>query len=499
MANQEVKQIRGQYLHIAPHHKRTIWGNMEALRDSIVDHGIISPLVVRDRKSGGYEIVAGVRRFKGGTMADLKTFPCLLLELDDIDAIAMQVAENLEREGLHPIDESDYFKELSDRGMDPTAIAKRFQIKKRDVAQRLKLQSLGAAARKAFVAGKFDHEAALALARQSALSRQTDVLAALDAGSLQPEEITGYCQREFTASLEDVPWRKSDDKLVVKAGACSTCHKRSDVQKDLFTEQIGIRCLDVDCYRGKMDATWDQVRVRLGEVLEQDAPNLFIPAAAGARPVVMRSSGMVDADIPCPYMTGYTWRDAVAKSLKPDGEPPTEYLARDQDGRPRYLMRESIVAKMVRKSDAAREIAEQAAAADPVKPEASTTRADGRLRRSIIQRFSELVAEGKGDTWAWVTERVIEGATARAVAATTDLLDDALKAMEIPVGDKPDHKLSLIELSRRSNLQAKRVATAILIFDEADVVGEIGPAIFALAAICDIDLSAVERELRKSP
>lgn len=502
MPEQVIKQIRLQHLHAASFHHRTLWGAMTELRDSIADMGIIEPLVVRDRKAGGYEVVCGMRRVKAAGMADMKTAPCIVVELDDADAIAMQVAENLEREGMHPIDEAMYFDDLHTSGMDHNAIAKRLGVKKRHVVQRMKLLALSAAARKAFIAEKFDEEAALALARLADAGKQGDVLAALDAGSLQREEIVGYVAREFTASLDDVPWRMSDDALVQSAGPCTTCHKRSDVQKDLFgADQKGLRCLDVACWRSKMEASFAIEAAKDGaSLIDESAHNLFVPQPG--RPVVMKSTGYVDAEATCQFMIGHTWRQAVGKSVKADAEPPTLYLARDQDGRPRFLLRESVVGKMVRKSDAAKELASEQAAADPVKNETSPSsgpnpRAEGKIRRAIVAGFVEAVTSGQHDTWGWVAERVIDNATPRAVSSAAASFEKDITDLGVP-GLAAD-KLGLIELIRQSNRQAKRVSTAVLIFDEADVVGEIQPSIRALADACEIDLVALERDIRKAP
>lgn len=502
MAEQVVKSIRVQHLHAAAFHHRTCWGALAELRDSIADMGIIEPLVVRARKDGGYEVICGMRRLKAGVMADLKTVPCLVLELDDADAIAMQVAENLEREGLHPIDEAMYFDDLHRGGMDHAAIAKRLQVKKRHVIQRMKLLALSAAARKAFINDKFGEDEALALARLADAGKQGDVLAALDAGSIQREEIVGYVAREFTASLEDVPWRVSDEMLVQAAGPCTTCHKRSDVQKDLFgADQKALRCLDVACWRSKMDATFAVEAAKEGaSLIDESAHNLFVPQPG--RPVVMKSTGYVDADASCQFMIGHTWRQAVGKSIKADAEPPTLYLARDQDGRPRFLLRESVVGKMVRKSDAAKELAAQQAEADPVKNETSpaagpSPRAEGKIRRAIVAGFVEAVIANQYDTWGWVAERVIDNATPRAISSAASLFEKDITALGV-AGLEAD-KIGLLELIRQSNRQAKRVSTAVLIFDEADVVGEIQPSVRALADACDIDLVALERDIRKAP
>jgi len=498
VAEQVVKQVRLQHLHPEVFHHRTVW-NLTPLRDSIAENGVIEPLVVRRRKEGGYWITCGVRRSKAAEMAGLKTVPCLEQELDDVDAVALQVDENAQREGLHPIDEALYYDELHNRGMDHAAIAKRLCVKKRDVIRRMRLLALGAKARKAFVDGRFDEAAAFALASTTDLAKQADVLSALDAGALQPDEISGYVQKTFTAQLDDVPWRMTDEKLVMKAGACSTCPKRSDVQRDLFgADQQGLRCLDVDCWRAKMDATWQRETARPEvSIHEQDADSLFV--LGGDRPKVLRSSGMVDADASCPHVISSTWREAVFRAVPEGAEPPSVYLARDQDGRPRFLMRESIVSRLVKKSDATRptEPDDTPEKTDAATSDASDRRREGKIRRQIVLGLAERATAGDQDTWGWVAACVVESATARSLAAASELLEDSIKTIDQAV--KIAGKEGLVALSMTSNRQARRVATAVLIFEEADAISEVSPSLQALAKLCEIDLDAIEREIRKAP
>lgn len=494
-----VDQVRMQYLHPEVFHHRTLWGDMPALRDSIADHNVIEPLIIRDRKEGGYWITCGVRRFKAAGMAGLKTIPCIKRELDDADAIAMQVDENQQREGLHPIDEALYYEELANRGMNHEAIAKRFQVKKRDVVRRLKLLALSPKARKAFIDGRFDEEAALDLAigLTGDAARQADVLAALDAGTLQPEEISAYVRREFTANLDDVPWRMTDEKLVVKAGPCTTCHKRSDVQRDLFgADQKGLRCLDVGCFRGKMEATWQRELARPEVALHEQAADALFVLGEG-RPRVLRSSGMVDADAPCPHVTGFTWRESVFKVIPEGADTPTVYLARDQDGRPRFLFRESTVGKIVKKSDLAKAEVANDAPSDGPDPTQQSTRAENKIRKQVVLQLALIVSSGDYDVWGWVTERILDSATPRSVSLAAAMLEPTIRGIESAA--KLEGKPGLLELARQSNRQAKRVAAAVLIFEEADVASEINDALALLAAQCDIDIVAAEHEIRKVP
>lgn len=89
---------------------------LQQLADSINEHGVIQPLIVRSLPSGNYQIVAGERRWRAAKMAGLSKIPVVIR--DDIsEEQAMQIAmiENLQRENLNPIEEALGYKELLDK------------------------------------------------------------------------------------------------------------------------------------------------------------------------------------------------------------------------------------------------------------------------------------------------------------------------------------------------------------------------------------------------
>lgn len=79
---------------------------IEELADSIREHGIIQPIVVRKKKKG-YEIVAGERRWRAAMKAGLAEVPCLLKELTDEQNMLIAIIENMQREDLNPIEEAE--------------------------------------------------------------------------------------------------------------------------------------------------------------------------------------------------------------------------------------------------------------------------------------------------------------------------------------------------------------------------------------------------------
>lgn len=85
---------------------------MRELADSIAQHGVLQPLLVRPQLSGGYQIVAGERRWRASRMAGLTTVPVLIRELTDSEVMQLALIENLQREDLKPLEEAHGYQAL---------------------------------------------------------------------------------------------------------------------------------------------------------------------------------------------------------------------------------------------------------------------------------------------------------------------------------------------------------------------------------------------------
>lgn len=81
------------------------------LAASILEHGIIQPLVVRKKKTG-YEIVAGERRWRAARKAGLKEVPCLIRQFTDEENMLIAIIENMQREDLNPIEEAEGLNQM---------------------------------------------------------------------------------------------------------------------------------------------------------------------------------------------------------------------------------------------------------------------------------------------------------------------------------------------------------------------------------------------------
>ena len=76
---------------------------LEELADSIRQHGVLQPLLVRPLPNGAYQLVAGERRWRASRLAELKEVPVIIKELTDTEAMEIAIIENLQREDLNPI------------------------------------------------------------------------------------------------------------------------------------------------------------------------------------------------------------------------------------------------------------------------------------------------------------------------------------------------------------------------------------------------------------
>ncbi len=86
---------------------------LEELAESIEQHGLIQPIVLRSAGKG-YEIVAGERRWRAARMIGLKELPCVVRELTDEENMLLAIIENMQREDLNPIEEAEGLKAMID-------------------------------------------------------------------------------------------------------------------------------------------------------------------------------------------------------------------------------------------------------------------------------------------------------------------------------------------------------------------------------------------------
>lgn len=100
---------------------------IDDLAASIREKGLLQPLLVRPAPNGGYQLIAGERRFRAAQRAGLERVPISVREADDVETLELALIENLQRENLNPVEEARAFKRLGDE----------FRLSQEDIAARV--------------------------------------------------------------------------------------------------------------------------------------------------------------------------------------------------------------------------------------------------------------------------------------------------------------------------------------------------------------------------
>lgn len=116
--------------------------SLEELAQSIKQYGVIQPIIVK-KSSGGYELVAGERRWRASKIAGIKEIPAIIKDYDEDKLFEIALVENLQREDLNPIEEAMGYSKLSDNfGLSQEEISKRVGKSRSAVANSIRLLSL---------------------------------------------------------------------------------------------------------------------------------------------------------------------------------------------------------------------------------------------------------------------------------------------------------------------------------------------------------------------
>ena len=144
--------------------KRFDDARLNELADSIRSQGIIQPLVVRVRPTGGFELVAGERRWRAAQRAGLHQVPVIIREVAEAQAFEMALVENLQREDLNPIEEAEGYQRLvAEFGYTQESLAERVGKERSTVANALRLLKLPPSVRAMVVEGRLSMGHARAL------------------------------------------------------------------------------------------------------------------------------------------------------------------------------------------------------------------------------------------------------------------------------------------------------------------------------------------------
>lgn len=137
---------------------------LNSLAESIGQHGLIQPIIVRPTIGGGYTIIAGERRWRACRMAGLTEIPVVIKDTDEQNLMEMALVENLQREDLNPVEEALGYKSLIDGfGLTQEEVATKMAKSRSAVANALRLLNLNEEELEALRSGKITSGHARAL------------------------------------------------------------------------------------------------------------------------------------------------------------------------------------------------------------------------------------------------------------------------------------------------------------------------------------------------
>ena len=143
--------------------------SLDELAQSIKEHGVMQPVLVRPVEGGRFEILAGERRWRAAQRAGLKDVPALVKLVPDSSALAIGLIENIQREDLNPLEQANGLARLIDEfGLTHDAVAKAIGRSRSAVTNLLRLRELAKPVQEYLMAGKLDMGHARALLGLSA-------------------------------------------------------------------------------------------------------------------------------------------------------------------------------------------------------------------------------------------------------------------------------------------------------------------------------------------
>ena len=181
--------------------------SLNELSESIKEHGIIQPLIVRPLNDK-YEIIAGERRYKAATMAGLTTVPILVTNLNDSKSAEVAIVENIQRKNLNPIEEAKSYKRILDRKFKTQEeLSKVLGINQSTISNKLRLLTLTKDVQEALSKDKISERHARSLLKVQNESKQIELLTKTINNKLTvkdlDEEIKKLLTPEITPEIQE--------------------------------------------------------------------------------------------------------------------------------------------------------------------------------------------------------------------------------------------------------------------------------------------------------
>ena len=204
---------------------------LNELANSIREHGIIQPLVVR-RLNDKYEIIAGERRYKASTLIGMKKVPCIVMDLSDNESAEVAVIENIQRKEMSPLEEAKSFKKILDKGyLTQEELAKRMGKSQSSIANKLRLLNLDEVVQDAILDGKISERHARSLLKIENKQEQRNILAEIINNRLTVRQTDELIKEKYNKGDEIITMDDNNNLPVQN-------NNTNNLTNNIFKEQI---------------------------------------------------------------------------------------------------------------------------------------------------------------------------------------------------------------------------------------------------------------------
>jgi len=208
------------------------YGDQEDLVNSIKKHGILQPLIVTQKTSASYQLIAGERRLRAAKILELTTVPCLVRIAEDLEKLELSLIENIQRTNLNPIEEAQaYFKLIEEFGLTQEAVAEKVGKNRATIANTLRLLELPEVIQQALRDRRITTGHAKAVLSAESESERIKIFEKIIKNDLTVRQSEGEVKKikvktHFRTAQKDLELKDKEDRLQQSLGTKVSITKR---------------------------------------------------------------------------------------------------------------------------------------------------------------------------------------------------------------------------------------------------------------------------------